>query len=155
MYSSDLLSDSTGVTLIAVDETVAGTPDIAMTEANLDARSVTLDITGDTFVDTTLSASNFTLNNAPAGTTVESVSYTDSNTAVVNLAFDGTDFDVDVTTFTITIAAAEIVSPGDITTPNMSITATNDAESISISDDTINEGSEDGELITVTISGGQ
>ncbi len=76
--------------------------DQAMTEENLDARSLTITLADTAFIDSTLLTSNFTLNNAPTGTTVESVTHNSSTNATVALAFDGTDFDVDVTTFSVT-----------------------------------------------------
>lgn len=98
------------MTITAVVEVpgVTGTPAEAMTETNLNEAVITLELTDETFVDTTLETANFTLTNAPVGTTVEGVSYTDDTHADVSLAFDGTDFDTDVTDFTITVEGAEL-----------------------------------------------
>ncbi|HAN10768.1 MAG TPA: hypothetical protein DCP90_09195 [Clostridiales bacterium] len=115
------MSFNAGVVLAAAG--IAGAPGVAMTETNLDAAVVTLTLTEETFADATLSAANFTLNNAPAGTTIESVTYTDTTHANVALAFSGIDFDADVTTFTITVAAGELAGGNPLVTGNMTITA--------------------------------
>ena len=147
-------SVSTGVTFTAVSESATITH-AGLTEGNLNTAAVTFTMTGETFADGSLSAGNFTLNNAPSGTTVNNVAWVSSTVATVTLAFDGTDFDSDFTTFNITAAAAELTGVGDLTSNNLTITATDDSESISIADDgSIAEASENGEVITVTLSGG-
>ena len=50
----------------------------------------------------------FTLNNAPMGLSVQSVSYVNSTTATITLAYTGADFDVNYPAFSVTIAASEI-----------------------------------------------
>jgi len=99
-------------------------PSSALTEANLDTTSVTVTLSGTTFADSTLSAANFALNNAPSGVSVESVTYDSTTTCIVNLAYDGADFDADVTTFSLTIAAAELASASELTSGALTITAT-------------------------------
>jgi len=96
----------------------------AFTEENLDANTLAVTITGTTFADSTLSAANFTLNNAPSGVTISSISYTDSTHCTVTLAYTGTDFDVNVTTFSLLIAGTELTSGLDLTSGNLTITAT-------------------------------
>ena len=94
------------------------------------------------------------MNNAPSGTTVSGVLYQSDTEADVTLAFDGTDFDSDFTSFNITCAAVELSRAADITSDNLSITATDDAETLAISGGAYTEGSEDGETVTVTLTGG-
>jgi phosphodiesterase/alkaline phosphatase D-like protein len=98
-------------------------PSTTLTEENLDTNSLTVALSGTTFADATLAASNFTLNNAPTGVTVESVSYTDTTHCAVNLAYTGADFDTSVTTFSLTIAAAELASNSALTSGALTITA--------------------------------
>ncbi len=64
---------------------------------------------------------NIVLNNAPTGLTVEDVAYTDDTNIVIDLAFDGTDFDADITDFSLTINAAELEGAEDITTNALDI----------------------------------
>ena len=137
------------------NRTVAGTPDEALTEGNLDGRTITLELAGETFADSDLDKANFTLTNAPAGTTISGVSYTDDTHANVTISYDGTDFDSNVGLMTITVDAVELSGTTSLTTGNIGITATADEESIAITNgDTITEGAEDGEKIKVTLTGG-
>jgi len=100
-------------------------PDAALTELNLDSRSITVTLANTTFADATLSSVNFTLSNAPSGLTVENVSYTDSQHCQLNLAYDGTDLDADVTDLGLTIAGSELADGDPVTASNvLSIAAT-------------------------------
>ena len=101
--------------------TISANP--ALTETNLNGASVSLGLTNETFADGSLSSFNFTLNNAPNGLSINSVNYSNPTTAVLTLAFNGTDFDADVTNFNITIAAAELTSGNNLTSNNLTITA--------------------------------
>ncbi|MEA5084757.1 MAG: InlB B-repeat-containing protein [Lachnospiraceae bacterium] len=98
-------------------------PTSALTEENLDTNSLVINLTGTTFVDSTLNKANFTLNNAPAGVEIESVSYSDDTHCTIELAFDGTDFDEDVTNFSVTIGGAEVMTSSSLTTDTLTITA--------------------------------
>jgi hypothetical protein len=80
-------------------------------------------LSGTTFADATLDASSFKLNNAPSGVTVESVAYTDTTHCTVNLAYDGTDFDSNVTDFSLTIAGTELACGSALTSDTLTITA--------------------------------
>ncbi|MBI4646390.1 MAG: T9SS type A sorting domain-containing protein [Bacteroidia bacterium] len=99
------------------------TADSALTENRLDFRYLTLNLSGETFADATLLSSNFTLNNVPAGTTAESLSYIDSVKATLYLAFDGTDFDSDYTHFSVTISGTELTGGNNLTSNELTITA--------------------------------
>jgi len=112
------------VSFTTLTASVAANPVSALTEENLNTNSLNITLSNVTFADSTLSASNFVLNNAPAGLTVESVEYTDTTHCKVNLAFDGTDFDTDVTDFSLTVKAAELTAGEDLTTGTLTITAT-------------------------------
>ena len=95
-----------------------------LTEVNLSGAQVSLSLTNETFADGTLSSGNFTLNNAPSGTSIGSVTYNSSTSATVTLIFNGTDFDANVTNFSITIAGAELTSGSPVTSNTLTITAT-------------------------------
>lgn len=84
------------------------TPSQTLEEVNLNGATLTFVLSDATFIDSVLLLTNFTLNNAPSGLSVQSVSYENSTTALITLAFTGTDFDVNYPTFSVTIAAAEI-----------------------------------------------
>jgi len=130
--------------------------DTALTEINLEGRYLTLTLDGDTFKDATLDKAKFTLNNAPNGTSIKSVSYTDSTHCKVILAYNGFDFDADVTNVSVTVDSSELTKNEVMTSNGLIILATNDAESISIKNDSvIKEGEEDTKVITVTLAGGQ
>ena len=112
------------IEITTLTASAAASPASALTEENLNTNSLAVTLTNETFADSTLDASNFVLNNAPAGLTVESVSYTNATHCTVNLAFDGTDFDADVTDFSLTVKGAELAASGDLTTGTLTITAT-------------------------------
>lgn len=125
--SALLLKDGDDLLVVATNTrpaaSLVATPSVALTEANINGAVLTLTLNEETFVDSTLSASNFTLNNAPSGVTRGAVTYVNANTATVALAFNGTDFDSNVTTFSVSIAAAELVRGAILSSQNMTITA--------------------------------
>ncbi|WFR57579.1 bacterial Ig-like domain-containing protein [Anaerocolumna sp. AGMB13025] len=125
-----------------------------LSEDTLDTASLSLLLYGTSFKDTTYDTKNFTLTNAPAGLSIESVT-DNSGVCTVNLAYSGIrDFDSDINHLGISVAGAEITS-GDELSDTLSIAANDDMESISITDDgNLWEGAENGEVITVTLIGG-
>jgi hypothetical protein len=116
-----------GTTWASVTPAGASTPALTasgtLNEATLNGAIVGLTLANDTFADATLNASNFTLNNAPSGVTIQSVTYNSSTTATVTLAYNNTDFDTDVTNFSITINGSELTSATNLTSNNLTITA--------------------------------
>lgn len=107
-----------------VDPTAAISSSPAMTEQNLASASLTVVLEGDSFADGILNAGSFTLNNAPTGTSVEGVTYSDNTHCVIALAFDGTDFDTDISNFSITVAGTELVGGNPLTSNTLTIKAT-------------------------------
>ncbi|MCK6613714.1 MAG: T9SS type A sorting domain-containing protein [Ignavibacteriaceae bacterium] len=98
--------------------------DPALTEGNLHGAVITITLTNVEF-DGDLATDNFTLNNVPSGTSIGSLEYVSTNTARCTLAYDGTDFDANITNFSITIADAQLVGEvGNITSSTLTITAT-------------------------------
>ena len=76
-----------------------------MHEYTLGRRSLTLSLTEERFLNyTTLTISNFYFVNAPSGLTIESVSGSSPVTAIINLAYDGEDFDTDITILRVVIS---------------------------------------------------
>ncbi len=96
------------VLLSPVTATAIITPGQTLEETNLNGATVTFILSDTTFADSNLLVSNFTLNNAPAGLSVQSVSYVNSTTASIILAFTGEDFDLNYPDFSVTVAAVEI-----------------------------------------------
>lgn len=105
----------------------AGTPSLTvseiLTENSLDGEIITLTLVNDEFVDATLNVANFTLNNAPSGLTIDEVVWDSSTTALLSFSYNNTDFDTDITNFSITIAAAELDSNANLTSADMTIFA--------------------------------
>ena len=125
--SGNITSDDLTITALVESATITHG---GLLESNLQGAAVGFVLSNETFADGTLDESNFTLNNAPSGTTISSVGYTNSTTATVNLAFNGTDFDANITTFNITVLAAELSRAGNITSNNLTITATDETAAI-------------------------
>jgi len=106
-----------------------------LNEANLDFQSLTIVLTDETFSDGSLNTGNFRLINEPEGLTVHAVVLLSLTQAVVDLAFNGTDFDADIANFSLTIDDSELTqtSSGVLTSNSLTIDAYD--ESVSISPD--------------------
>ncbi len=100
------------------------TPASALTEENLATNSLTVTLLNTTFKNSTLDKENFTLNNAPDGVTIASVTKDSDTQCTITLAYDGTDFDTNVTNLSLTVKAAELDSGSDLTSGTLTITAT-------------------------------
>lgn len=156
--SSSTVSDGTGVVFTALAESMA-ISHAGLIESNLDGAAVSVVLTNETFTDITLDEANFTLTNAPTGTTISSVVYGTSTTATINLAFDGTDFDNPITNFSITVDAVELTGSNDLVSNTLNISAVDDGESVVLTWGTPpgTSGAEvtmDSEIINVTLTGG-
>ncbi|HAM99549.1 MAG TPA: hypothetical protein DCQ26_13150 [Marinilabiliales bacterium] len=128
---------------------------LGLTEENLDGAIVTLKLKDEKFEDITLNTSNFNLLGAPIGLSIGTIEYLSDTVASIALNFTGTDFDTNYEQLKISVSAAELVGNSSITSNSLTITATNDAEALTmVSDGFIQEGTEDGELITFDITGG-
>ena len=127
----------------------------SLSETNLNGALLKMKLINETFNDETLDKTNFSLNNAPQGTSVDAVNFVNTDTATVTLAFDGIDFDDNISNFYIVVAGAEVTGGSNVTSSTLTITAINDAESITIKDDgNITERFENGEIISVKLTGG-
>lgn len=123
---------------IYIDDVVVSAPaslpaltaSATLNETTLNGATVGLTLANDTFADATLSTSNFTLNNAPAGVSIQSVAYNSATTATVTLAYNNTDFDTNVTNFSVTINGSELTSASNLTSNNLTITAVTETLSI-------------------------
>jgi len=99
-------------------------------EYTLDNSVIEIELFNDTFEDGVFNTTNFTLNNAPAGLTVLGVAYTDPNNISLTLDFDGTDYENDITNFSITISADELTGIDPVTSNNLTIFAFHPTEEI-------------------------
>ena len=103
---------------------------IPLTETNLDDGIVNLTLLDETFIDDNISPDNVTLNNAPTGLSIESITYIGSTQILVLLAYDGSDFDTDIPNFNLTIDGSELLSGTSITSNSLTITAVNEDSGI-------------------------
>lgn len=86
------------------------TADSILTEQRLEARTLTIDLIEEGFIDyTTLSTASFNLLNAPAGLNIESVQGISPTQAKINLVFNGTDFDTDFLNFRLNISHSVLI----------------------------------------------
>jgi len=122
-------------------------------ETNLNNAEITINLSGDTFLDDNLQISNFQLNSLPSGTSIQSINYVNSQQAQVVFAFDGTDFDTDYD-FSITILEAELQGNDDLTSNTLNIEAIDeDAPTLQIgSTSALNENNLDGATIHLELS---
>jgi hypothetical protein len=117
------------------------TADSLLTERRLDSRILNIKLIEERFINyASLLISNFVLVNAPAGLTIESVQGISPTQAKINLSFDGTDFDIDITNFRIKISSSILYQTvsGYLATNRLSIFSTNENLLLSISVDSIN-----------------
>jgi len=107
------ITTNSGVTFNANDELVVISHS-GLDEANLNGAVIGIKLTNETFTDGSLELANFAINNVPLGTTKNGISYEGSDTATITLAFDGIDFDIDYTDFSITINGLELTGVGSV-----------------------------------------
>ncbi|MGC4130115.1 MAG: chitobiase/beta-hexosaminidase C-terminal domain-containing protein [Bergeyella sp.] len=96
----------------------------------LNGGTVNLTLTNAAFA-ATLDKDAFTLNNAPGGVTIASVTRNSDTTATISLAYDGTDFDSNYASFSITANQSQLVPATALTSGSLTITAV--AESLASS----------------------
>jgi hypothetical protein len=159
-YGSDYVL-TTGVTFKATDETLV----ISMTdggsgidEASEDNHQIVVSIDERTFADP-LTQGAWTLFNMPEGVEIGSVVRTNDTAVYINLSGNRiVDYDANITNTLLTIASSQIIGVSNDVSVSSGVVfnAHNDPESIDIAldGDGITEGSEDGEVITATLTGG-
>ena len=149
--------DITSIDEIAAAEISVNSPLSELTEGNLDEATLNIELSGDLFSDETIDLENIVLNNAPSGLTAEDVTYIDAENIEVDLAFDGTDFDTDITDFSVTINAAELESGEEITTNTLDITSIDEIAAAEISVNSplseLTEGNLDEATLNIELSG--
>jgi hypothetical protein len=158
-HTTGALGMDSGVTFTAIVESFTVSMSMVNTPINEGAENgevIQVDISGDTFV-ASLTAANWQVNNLPEGVSKGSISRIDNNTVQITLSGNRTiDYDADITDVSVSIDGAEITTYSNnvIVSSGVTLTANNDAETVSLSASTINEGSEDGTVVTVNLSGG-
>lgn len=124
-----------------------------LNEADLDFQSLNILLTDETFADGSLNRDNFRLINEPEGLTINAIVLLSPTQAVIDLAFDGTDFDTDITNFSLTIDDSELTqtSSGVLAANNLTIDAFN--ESVAISPDSpLEEGTLDDRYLNIILT---
>lgn len=130
------ISDDAAWTFLTADSRTLTAVDLEdLTEDQLRASggaifNVTLD--QDTF-NSAADISDFELNHAPQGMSILSVMHLSSKEIWLSVDYDGTDFDTDITNFSITAKASALTSGRTLTTPAMLIAATDELEITSLS----------------------
>jgi VCBS repeat-containing protein len=120
----------------------AADPFTPLTEADLKANGgafITIDLAGDKFKDV-VSASDFALNNAPTGLTILDAFTLSETQAMLFLDFDGTDFDNNITNFSVTAKETATVKGKEVTSNSMVITAEIESHSAFISEYLLGSG---------------
>ena len=135
-----------------VNPEISMTDDGTITEGSENGEIITITLKDDTFVST-LIPSNWNFYNLPDGVSVGSINRTSSTTVSLTLSGNTTtDYDTEITNFTVTIGASELVtstemlsvSNGVVFTPKYKAPVSSYMEF----DGEILEGQEDGEVIT-------
>gem|GEM_PF-6811627 len=148
--NTNLTSNNLTITAI-VEASPALTISGSLSESNLNTTSLSISLANETFKDSTLDKANFTLNNPPSGTIVSAVSYGSSTSATLSFSFNNTDFDTNITNFSITINGAELTSNGNLTSNTLTITAVQEAPTVSISG-SLNESNLNGAVVAISIT---
>jgi len=104
---------------IAPNLTIQSAEDL--TESNLDQAVLTLNLYNETFNTVNLEAGDFTLNNAPQGLAVGSITNVTGNSFSITLDFDGTDFDSDFIDFRVTVAGNKLTGGESVTSNSLLI----------------------------------
>jgi putative cell wall-binding protein len=123
-YATNSLGTTYGneVEFTTENSTVAAKSEAPLNENNLVNAAITLTLTDNTFVDE-LDKSKFTLNSAPEGVSIKSIVRKDDTHAVLTLDYNGTDFDSNIDSFSITIYASQLAVGGALTSGSLTITA--------------------------------
>lgn len=103
---------------LPVTATLAGT----LAEQSLNGSTATVNVANTTY-SAVVSPADFSVNNAPQGLSVASVVRNSDTQATLTFAFNNTDFDFDVTDFSVTVNASGLASGAAVTTNSISIEA--------------------------------
>jgi len=145
---------SLNINLLATVENGTATITGTLNENNLNGATLQLTLAGASFNNYSgLQITDFVLNNYPQGTVIQSVTGVSATTANLVLSYNGGDFDTNFSNFYLTVLQPALNVANSLVSNNLTITAIVEPE-ISLSyDGNISEGSENGEVITVTLTG--
>ncbi|MCK4748329.1 MAG: hypothetical protein KAT15_14865, partial [Bacteroidales bacterium] len=132
------------------------TEDDTLREYTLDERYLTLTLTDERFQDyTALSTSGFTLTGAPLGTSIQSVTGNSPTNATLHLAFDGTDFDLNINTLAVSILSDILFQTTSGSLVSNSLTAyayVESPEALIVPDVPLLEANLDGRSLALTLT---
>ena len=138
--------------VLEVSAAITGTSPASLTETNLNGATVTVELTDGTY-DASLFTTDFTLNGAPAGTTINSVARDTGTQATLTLAFDGTDFDTNASMSVTVLQAAFSPATGSVTTGTVTVTTVLESAAITGTNPaSLTETNLNGADVTVTIT---
>jgi len=149
------LTTTPAITIAHVVESATLTSDQPLTEANLDLRILTVTLVNDQFVvPGSVDENYFYLINAPAGLTISSAYATAPTLATIQLTFDGTDFDTDITDFAVGVYPSGLVytSDDDLITGPLTITATAENPVATLTGPALTEYNLNGNTISINLT---
>lgn len=121
-----------------------------LAEDTLDGAVLTVSMTDCLFKSNSLAKTAFTLNDAPAGVSIASVSSVSDTQYHLTLAYDGTDFSGNIAAFSVTVAQSALTNGDSLTSGSLSIGAI--AEPLTISAAlSLTESNLNGQLLNVTL----
>jgi len=126
----------------------------SLNEFNLNGAVINFNLINAKVNQVTKGYSGITLNNAPAGLDIQSVTYTTDSTGTIQLMYDGSDFDVDFNQFNLTFDASILNPAQTLISNSLAIAASIEPVAIIAYDGTILEGQENGEPIFISLSQG-
>lgn len=131
---------------------------VPITEGSEDGKEIVVTLGGSIF-PAVLTKENWSLSNKPAGVSIGAIHrISDTEARLVLAGNRSVDYDTDIVDVSVTALAGEVFGATEsvvTTSTSVQFTASNDAESLAISDDgLIEEEKESGEVLTVALTGG-
>ena len=151
---------SNGITIKALDdeESLSAVSSELISEGSENGKTIIATLAGGMF-NNILTAANWTVTGLPEGVSIGEVKRIDKNTAGIKLSGNAVwDYDNDIAV-TVICGGTECINNthiGGLSAAGAVLTAINDEEKLTLNDDgSITEGAENGEVIIVTLTGGQ
>lgn len=151
---------SNGITIKALDdeESLSAVSSELISEGSENGKTIIAILAGGTF-NNILTVANWTVIGLPEGVSIGEVKRIDKNTAGIKLSGNAVwDYDNDIAV-TVICGGTECINNthiGGLSAAGAVLTAINDEEKLTLNDDgSITEGAENGEVIIVTLTGGQ
>jgi hypothetical protein len=149
--NSDLLSNE--LTITAIIEPTIITISGLLNENTLNGDTISMSLKNVKFVSSVLSKQDFLLNNSPSGTSIDTVIYVDPTHALIRLAYDNTDFDVNDSTFAISVDPILLsgINNSQVQSNSLLITAVIETQSAMISHAGLTEANLNGAIVTLDL----